>query len=157
MAAHEPVNDDWKTATEEPVEKKKSIFSKKSAPESTENSKKPKEKNPENRLVILFTIIIVLLFLQLAVSGFQLYRDFSAEAAANARQAQINKSVATYTANLDALTTQLLSDYKANVYNNKSVDTTSKQQVMGLEFNFNAIMLLVKQNSRLMELIALSK
>jgi hypothetical protein len=102
-------------------------------------------------------VLAVLLFLQLAVSGFQLYRDISTEARENARQAVINQSVASYSANLDALTTQMLNDYKANVYNNTAVDTTAKQQVMGMEFNFNAMMLLVKQNSRLMQLIATTK
>lgn len=118
---------------------------------------KPEEKSPESKLRGILIVLAVLLFLQLAVSGFQLYRDISSEARENARQAVINQSVASYSANLDALTTQMLNDYKANVYNNAAVDTTAKQQVMGQEFNFNAMMLMVKQNSRLMQLIATSK
>jgi flagellar basal body-associated protein FliL len=118
---------------------------------------KPVEKSPESKLRVILIVLAVLLFLQLAVSGFQLYRDISTEARENARQAVINQSVASYSANLDALTTQMLNDYKANVYNNTAVDTTAKQQVMGMEFNFNAMMLLVKQNSRLMQLIATTK
>jgi hypothetical protein len=115
------------------------------------------QKPPEGKLPTLLTVLAILLFLQLAVSGFQLYRDISTEAQETARQEMINKSVATYSANLDALTTKMLDEYKTNVYNNTAVNTTAKQQVMGLEFNFNAMMLLVKQNNRLMQLIATSK
>jgi Ni,Fe-hydrogenase I cytochrome b subunit len=143
--------------TGKPAEPKprKKLFAKveKTEPEAVE----PEEKTPENKLRGILIVLAVLLFLQLAVSGFQLYRDISTEARENARQAVINQSVASYSANLDALTTQMLNDYKANVYNNANVDTTAKQQVMGQEFNFNAMMLLVKQNTRLMQLIATSK
>jgi flagellar basal body-associated protein FliL len=122
-----------------------SIF-KKSAPAG--------EKTPSDHRDLLFIIIIILLTLQLAASTYQIYSAAVREQRAAIQRQVLSKSVASYTANLDALTTQMLKDYKDNVYNNTNVDTSSKQQVLGNEYNFNAIMLLIKQNSRLMEVIA---
>ena len=101
--------------------------------------------------------IVVLLVLQLAASGYQIYTGIVRDRQAAINQAVVNKSVATYTANLDQLANQMLTDYKTNVYNNTKVDTTSKQQVLGNEYNFNALMLIIKQNSRMMELMAQAK
>ncbi len=70
---------------------------------------------------------------------------------------EVIRSVTAYTTNLDALSATMLADYKKDVYNNANVNTTAKQQVLGTEYNFNAIMLLIKQNSRLMEVLAQMK
>ncbi len=70
---------------------------------------------------------------------------------------EVIRSVTAYTTNLDALSATMLADYKKDVYNNTNVNTTAKQQVLGTEYNFNAIMLLIKQNSRLMEVLAQMK
>jgi hypothetical protein len=130
----------------EEMKPKKNVFSKFGGLFTRGSQNSPPREKPH----AVFTFIAVLLFLLVAVSSYQLYRDIVADQ----RQALITRSVAAYTGNLDKLTTQMLSDYKMNVYNNTAVDSTSKQQVMGLEYNFNALMLLVKQNSRLIELIA---
>jgi len=101
--------------------------------------------------------LLVLVFLQVLFSGYQtVLSQIRYQQEVNHRN-QVITSVASYTANLDALTTQMLDDYKKNVYNNNNVDTTAKQQVLGTEYNFNAIMLLIKQNSRLMEVLAQMK
>ncbi|MHC1785366.1 MAG: hypothetical protein AB9891_21900 [Anaerolineaceae bacterium] len=133
----------------EEMKQKKNIFSKFGGL----FTKGSQNNSPHDKPHGVFTFIAVLLFILVAISSFQLYRDIVADQ----RQALITRSVAAYTGNLDKLTTQMLSDYKMNVYNNAAVDSTSKQQVMGLEYNFNALMLLVKQNSRLIELIAQSR
>jgi Na+-transporting NADH:ubiquinone oxidoreductase subunit NqrC len=105
----------------------------------------------------LLIALLVLVSLQVLFSGYQtVLSQIRYQQEINHRN-QVITSVATYTANLDALTTQMLDDYKENVYNNSNVDTTAKQQVLGTEYNFNAIMLLIKQNSRLMEVLAQMK
>lgn len=109
--------------------------------------RKPLFTKPQNMGVF---IIICLLILQILMSGFQLYRGIRQDVERSQLIASVNK----YTTNADALTTQMLSDYKADVYNNANVNSTEKQQVMGNEYNFMAQMLLAKQNSRLLELLA---
>lgn len=105
----------------------------------------------------LLIVLVVLVSLQVVFSGYQtVLSQIRYQQEINHRN-QVITSVATYTANLDALTTQMLDDYKKNVYNNSNVNTTAKQQVLGTEYNFNAIMLLIKQNSRLMEVLAQMK
>lgn len=106
-----------------------------------------KGKKPRNPLMVL---ILVFLIIQVLISGYQLYTTING----NIRQTKLTQSVAEYTAGLDGVTTQLLSDFKADVYNNPNVDTTSKQLVMASEYNFNAIMLLAKQNARIMEILS---
>ena len=98
----------------------------------------------------LLLLITILLIVQVLISGYQLFQDIRYQQ----QRDKLVSSVAQYTDNLDELTTQMLNDYKADVYNNANVDTTAKQAVMSSEYNFNAIMLLIKQNSRLMEVIA---
>ena len=103
-------------------------------------------KKQRNPLVVL---ILVFLTIQVLISGYQLYETIND----NMRRAKLTQSVTDYTAGLDGVTTQLLSDFKADVYNNPNVDTTSKQLGMASEYNFNAIMLLAKQNTRIMEIL----
>ena len=105
-----------------------------------------KEKNQRSPLI---TLILIVLIIQVLISGYQLYTTIND----NIRRAQLTESIAEYTTGLDGLTTQLLSDFKADVYNNPNVNTTSKQAIMASEYNFNAIMLLVKQNTRIMEIL----
>ena len=97
----------------------------------------------------VMTLILILLILQVAMSGYQLYRDIQSDI----ERAQVKESVSAYTTNVDVLIENMLTDYKTDVYNNPSVDTTAKQAVMASEYNFNASMLLVKQINRLLELI----
>jgi len=106
-----------------------------------------KERRPQNSVLVG---ILILLILQLLMSGFQTYQNVVKEI----QRSQLITNVTKYTANADQLTTQMLSDYKTDVYNNANVNSTEKQQVMGTEYNFMAMMLLAKQNSRLMELLA---
>lgn len=110
------------------------------------NSKIMKEKKQKNPLLTLITILLVI---QISISGYQLFQDIRYQQQRN----KLTASVAEYTNTLDELTSQMLADYKADVYNNANVDSTAKQAVMSSEYNFNAIMLLVKQNSRLMEIM----
>lgn len=105
-----------------------------------------KEKNQRNPLM---TLILIILIIQVLISGYQLYTTIND----NMRRAKLTESIAEYTTGLDGLTTQLLSDFKADVYSNPNVNTTSKQAIMASEYNFNAIMLLVKQNTRIMEIL----
>jgi len=98
-------------------------------------------------LVGLLVIQILLSTYNVVMSQFQYQQNI-------AHRNEVIRSVASYTANLDALSNKMLEDYKNDVYSNPNVDTTAKQQVMGTEHNFNAIMLLIKQNSRLMEVLA---
>jgi len=102
--------------------------------------------NQRNPLMVL---ILVFLIIQVFFSGYQLYATIDD----NMRRARLTQSVTDYTSGLDGLISQLLSDFKADVYNNPNVDTTSKQTVMAGEYNFNAIMLLAKQNARIMEIL----
>jgi hypothetical protein len=140
-------------AVNNPQGQKKSIFS---ILRKGQN-KGSHEPSQRDSLQGILVVILILMGLQVIMSGYQIYRDLIMERAQAIDQAVVKKSVSNYTANLDQLTNQMLSDYKANVYNNPKVDTTSKQQVLGTEYNFNAIMLLIKQNSRLMELVAQSQ
>jgi len=97
----------------------------------------------------VMTLILILLILQVAMSGYQLYRDIQSDI----DRAQVKESVSAYTNNVDVLIENMLTDYKNDVYNNPNVDTTAKQAVMASEYNFNASMLLVKQINRLFERI----
>ena len=94
-------------------------------------------------------IILILLILQVAFSGYQFYRSVSNDI----KRARLTESVAQYTANLDELTTQMLNDFKGDVYNNPNVNSTAKQAVMASEYNFNSTLLLIKQNNRILELL----
>lgn len=110
--------------------------------------------DPKHNLMVVIT---VLLAIQILLSGYQIFHDIIRDQREAREKSVLTSSVASYTQNLDELTNKMLEDYKTSIYNNSQVDTTSKQVVMGTEYNFNAIMLLIKQNSRLMELIAESK
>ncbi|PKN97383.1 MAG: hypothetical protein CVU43_17405 [Chloroflexi bacterium HGW-Chloroflexi-5] len=109
--------------------------------------RQPLFKKPQN--MGLF-IILCLLILQVLMSGFQTIRDIRQDA----QRAQLIASVTKYTASADQLTSQMLTDYKNDVYANTNVNSTEKQQVMGTEYNFMAMMLLAKQNNRLLELLS---
>jgi hypothetical protein len=108
--------------------------------------KSTKGKKINNPLMIL---ILVFLIIQVLISGYQLYATITRDI----RRTKLTQAVAEYTAGLDGLTDQLLSDFKEDVYNNPNVDSTAKQAVMASEYNFNAILLLAKQNSRIMEIL----
>lgn len=103
-----------------------------------------KDRNP------LLILIVVLLVIQVLISGFMVYQNISYQA----QRRKLVSSVSEYTDTLDGLTTQMLVDYKVDVYNNTNVNTTAKQAVMASEYNFNATMLLVKQNTRIMEILS---
>ena len=109
--------------------------------------KSKKDRNPQITLVIILLFILVLTSLYLLVQDVIYQRQRS----------EMISTVAEYTATLDELTTQMLVDYKVDVYNNANVDTTAKQAVMASEYNFNATMLVVKQNNRLLEILAQMK
>ena len=102
-----------------------------------------KQRNP------LMVLILVFLIIQVLISGYQLYATIND----NMHRTKLTQTVTDYTSGLDGIISQLLIDFKADVYNNPSVDTTSKQTVMASEYNFNAIMLLAKQNARIMEIL----
>ena len=110
------------------------------------SAKSTRSKKPNSLLMIL---ILVFLVIQVLISGYQLYATITRDI----RRAKLTQAVADYTAGLDGLTNQLLSDFKEDVYNNPNVDSTAKQAVMASEYNFNAILLLTKQNSRIMEIL----
>ena len=109
--------------------------------------KATKARNPQ------ITVVIILLIIQVLIGGYMLAQDILNQMQRN----EILSSVAEYTTTLDELTTQMLVDYKVDVYNNANVNTTAKQAVMASEYNFNATMLLVKQNNRLLEILAQMK
>lgn len=100
------------------------------------------------------TVIIALLTLQVLLTIFQVVDGQIKQAKEETYRKNVIQSVQTYTKNIDSLTVKMLDDYKKDVYNNSKVDSTSKQQVMANEYNFNAIMLLIKQNSRMMEMLS---
>jgi uncharacterized protein YxeA len=106
-----------------------------------------KDRNPH------MTIITILLVIQVLISVYMLVQDVLYQQ----QRSQMISTVAEYTTTLDELTTQMLVDYKVDVYNNPGVDTTAKQAVMANEYNFNATMLVVKQNNRLLEILAQMK
>jgi hypothetical protein len=117
---------------------------------SPQNSKKTgKGKNPNRQM----TFLVILVAIQVLISGYMLVQDIIYQS----KRSQILSKVSEYTGTLDELTTQMLVDYKVDVYNNANVDTTAKQAVMANEYNFNATMLLVKQNTRLLEVLAQMK
>jgi len=95
-------------------------------------------------------IIICLLVVQVLMSGYQTFLNVQDQV----QQARLIASVQKYTSTTDGVITQLLSDYKSEVYNNANVNSTAKQQVMGNEYNFMALMLVAKQNSRILELLS---
>lgn len=117
----------------------------------TVKSKEPKKslsiKKPQNMVVF---IILCLLVLQVLMSGYQTFLNIQDQV----QQARLIASVQKYTATSDQVISQLLTDYKSDVYNNANVNSTAKQQVMGTEYSFNALMLVAKQNSRIMELLS---
>jgi len=129
------------------LNEEKSKTSDDSKKKTSKQEKKPLFTKPQNMVVF---IILCLLILQVLMSGFQTYQNIRNEI----QRTQLIDSVTKYTANADQLTTQMLSDYKKDVYNNANVNSTEKQQVMGTEYNFMAMMLLAKQNSRLLELLS---
>ena len=106
-----------------------------------------REKKQNNPLML---IISILLLIQVLISGYQAYVRINDDRL----RAKVITSVAQYTAGLDELTSKMLADYKTDVYNNPNVDSTSKQAIMSSEYSFNAVLLLVKQNNRLLELLS---
>ncbi len=110
----------------------------------TANVNKARKQN--NPLMIFITI---LLLIQVLISGYQTYARINDDLL----RAKVTSSVAQYTASLDELTSKMLADYKTDVYNNPNVDSTAKQAIMSSEYSFNAVLLLVKQNNRLLELL----
>ncbi len=133
--------------------------------EKLAGSKKTQEKNPSSRMEKFklpgdpstrtwMMVITILLAVQVLLTVFQVVNAQIVRVNEERFRSQVVQGVATYTANVDELTAQMLTDYKNDVYNNSKVDTTAKQQVMGTEYNFNAILLLIKQNSRLMEMLS---
>ena len=104
-------------------------------------------RKPQNMVVF---VILCLLVLQVLMSGYQTFLSIQDQV----QQARLIASVQKYTATSDQVISQLLTDYKSDVYNNANVNSTAKQQVMGTEYSFNALMLVAKQNSRIMELLS---
>lgn len=117
----------------------------------TVKTKEPKKglsiKKPQNMVVF---IILCLLVLQVLMSGYQTFLNIQDQV----QQARLIANVQKYTATSDEVISQLLTDYKSEVYNNANVNSTAKQEVMGTEYNFMALMLVAKQNSRIMELLS---
>jgi Na+-transporting NADH:ubiquinone oxidoreductase subunit NqrC len=107
-----------------------------------------------NRPHWIWFLLVGLLVIQIILSAYSVVMSQVQYQQSITHRNEVIRSVASYTANLDALSNKMLADYKNDVYSNPNVDTTAKQQVMGTEHNFNAIMLLIKQNSRLMEVLA---
>ena len=134
-----------KAVEEAPVKKAKEVKA------ETEKPQKEKKgisiKKPQNLGVL---IIICLLVLQVLMSGYQTFLNVQDQV----QQAKLIASVQKYTSTTDGVISQLLSDYKSEVYNNTNVNSTAKQQVMGNEYNFMALMLVAKQNSRILELLS---
>lgn len=108
------------------------------------------KKSLQNALLI---VIAALLFLQVAVSAFGLYLNMARDQMASAQRASIVQSVNKYTENVNALTNQMLEQYKKEVYGGGKVDTVEKQLVMGAEYNFMGLMLLVRQNNEIIKML----
>jgi hypothetical protein len=108
----------------------------------------------QNRQSPIMIALVVLLTLQVLMSGYQIINDSIMERQKEETRTQLIAEVSDYAATVDELTSQLLADYKTEVYNNPDVDTAAKQEVMGTEYNFMAIMLLIRQNTRLLEITA---
>ncbi len=102
----------------------------------------------------LLAVLVILMALQVLLTGYQIVRDIVQEQQAARQRASLSAEVAQYADTLDGLTTELLNDYKQEVYNNPNVDSAAKQQVMGTEYNFMATMLVIKQNTRMLEVLA---
>ncbi len=102
----------------------------------------------------LLAALVILMALQVLLTGYQIVRDTMQEQQAARQRASLSAEVAQYADTLDGLTTQLLNDYKQEVYNNPSVDSAAKQQIMGNEYNFMATMLVIRQNTRMLEVLA---
>lgn len=102
----------------------------------------------------LLAVLVILMALQVLLTGYQIVRDIVQEQQAARQRASLSDEVAQYADTLDGLTTELLNDYKQEVYNNPNVDSAAKQQVMGTEYNFMATMLVIKQNTRMLEVLA---
>ncbi len=133
-------------SVQEPVKK-----AKESKPAEVVKTKEPRKKieikKPQN--MVLF-VILCLLVLQVLMTGYQTFLNIQDQV----QQARLIASVQKYTSTSDEVVNQLLTDYKAEVYNNANVNSTSKQEVMGTEYNFMALMLVAKQNSRILELLS---
>lgn len=133
-------------SVQEPVKKVKE-----SKPAEVEKTKEPRKKieikKPQN--MVLF-VILCLLVLQVLMTGYQTFLNIQDQV----QQARLIASVQKYTSTTDQVVNQLLTDYKAEVYNNTNVNSTAKQQVMGTEYNFMALMLVAKQNSRILEMLS---
>lgn len=133
-------------SVQEPVKK-----AKESKPAEVVKTKEPRKKieikKPQN--MVLF-VILCLLVLQVLMTGYQTFLNIQDQV----QQTRLIASVQKYTSTSDEVVNQLLTDYKAEVYNNANVNSTSKQEVMGTEYNFMALMLVAKQNSRILELLS---
>lgn len=111
------------------------------------------ERNKKSLQNALLIVIAVLLLLQVAVSAFGLYLDMARDQMAAAQRASMVQSVNKYTENVNTLTNQMLEQYKKEVYGGGKVDTVEKQIVMGTEYNFMGLMLLVRQNNEIIKML----
>ena len=91
----------------------------------------------------LLLFIALVLFVQLAISGYSFYRHET-----------IRKQLTDYTTKVDALSASLMADYNKNVYHNSSVDSAVKQQVIGNDYIVGFLQLIVEQNNQLIQALA---
>jgi len=113
---------------------------------NTVTGKAAKMKKSKNFIPIA---ILILLIIQVGISGYSLYNTIIS----NMRRQEVQATVSEYSSTLDDIIDQMLADFKTDVYENPNVDTAARQTVMASEYNFNAVMLLAKQNARIMEIL----
>jgi hypothetical protein len=111
-----------------------------------------REKKPASNVLLI--LIVILLVLQVALSGYNTVNTYLVEQQRSVERAQIINEAAQYAANVDSVSRQMIQNFQNDVYKNKDVDSPEKQQVMGAEYNFMGLMLLSQQNSKLVELLA---
>lgn len=120
----------------------------------TESHLTSREPRKHNWLLI---IILVLVAAQVIISGYQTVMTQIRYQEEIAHRNQVILSVENYTKDLDSITTQLLKEYQQVVYSESNKANYQSQEVLGNEYTFKAIMLLVRQNSRLMKVLAQMK
>ena len=120
--------------------------------ESVETKDTGKKRKPLSTNALL-VVVIILLVLQTVLTGFNTVNGFIKDQQETARIAKITTEVAGYAAGVEGVSRQMLDNYKKDIYNNESVDSLGKQQVLATEYTFMGLMLISQQNAKLIQTI----
>lgn len=113
-------------------------------------NEQPATQLKDSRQSIILILLIVLLSVQVIISGYGLYRDVQKDKMTSELLTAVNQ----YILSNSALSDKLLKDYEENVYNNPRVDSAVKQQVIANDYIVGYLKLIAEQNNQLLQLLA---